>query len=93
MKIRGLIAAISLAVPMLATPLLAQTQGKETKIMIRAVARDAKVIGQHVGGAKITVRDLATGEILAQGMQAAGTSQRERSPRRECRLPGPATPT
>ena len=73
MKIRGLIAAISLAVPMLATPLLAQTQGKETKIMIRAVARDAKVIGQHVGGAKITVRDLATGEILAQGMQAAGT--------------------
>ena len=41
--------------------------------MIRAIARDAKVIGQHVGGAKITVRDTATGEILAQGMQAAGT--------------------
>jgi hypothetical protein len=54
-------------------PLFAQTEAKETKIMIRAIARDAKVIGQHVGGARITVRDTTTGEILAQGMQAAGT--------------------
>ena len=41
--------------------------------MIRAVARDAKVIGTHVGGARITVKDAATGEILAQGMQQGGT--------------------
>ena len=73
MKSRILLCAISLAVLVSTSPLFAQTGAKETKIMIRAIARDAKVIGQHVGGAKITVRDTATGEILAQGMQAAGT--------------------
>jgi hypothetical protein len=73
MKTRGLFSAISFAILILAAPLFAQTGGKETKIMIRAVARDAKVIGTHVGGAKITVRDVATGEILAQGMQQGGT--------------------
>jgi hypothetical protein len=57
----------------LAAPLYAQTSGKETKIMIRAVARDAKVIGTHVGGARITVRDTSTGQILAQGIQQGGT--------------------
>jgi hypothetical protein len=73
MKSRLLFCAISFAILISASPLFAQTSGKETKIMIRAIARDAKVIGQHVGGAKITVRDTATGEILAQGTQAAGT--------------------
>jgi len=65
--------AIAFAILILVSPLIAQTGGKETKIMIRAIARDAKVIGTHVGGAKITVRDVATGEILAQGMQQGGT--------------------
>ena len=73
MKTRGLSVAIAFAILIFVSPLIAQTGGKETKVMIRAIARDAKVIGQHVGGAKITVRDTATGEILAQGMQAAGT--------------------
>jgi len=65
--------AIAFAILIFVSPLIAQTGGKETKIMIRAIARDAKVIGTHVGGAKITVRDVATGEILAQGMQQGGT--------------------
>jgi hypothetical protein len=73
MKSRLLFCAVSFAILISTSPLFAQTSGKETKIMIRAIARDAKVIGQHVGGAKITVRDTATGEILAQGTQAAGT--------------------
>ena len=73
MRTRTFFSAIAFTILILVTPLFAQTGGKETKIMIRAVARDAKVIGQHVGGARITVRDTATGEILAQGMQAAGT--------------------
>ncbi|MBZ5643582.1 MAG: hypothetical protein LAO19_12545 [Acidobacteriia bacterium] len=51
----------------------AQTGGKETKVMIRAIARDAKVLGEHVGGARITVKDASTGKILAEGMQRAGT--------------------
>jgi hypothetical protein len=73
MKTRSLITATMFAILVLVSPLFAQTGGKETKIMIRAIARDAKVIGTHVGGAKITVRDVATGEILAQGMQQGGT--------------------
>jgi hypothetical protein len=65
--------ASAIATLFLVFPLFAQNGGTETKIMIRAVARDAKVIGTHVGGAKITVKDTATGEILAQGMQQGGT--------------------
>lgn len=73
MNARSLSTAMSLAILVFASPLFAQTGGKETKVMIRAIARDAKVIGTHVGGARITVRDAATGEILAQGMQQGGT--------------------
>jgi hypothetical protein len=73
MKARGWFAALAFAVLVLVSPLFAQTQGKETKVMIRAIARDAKVIGTHVGGARITVKDVATGEVLAQGMQQGGT--------------------
>ncbi len=73
MRIRAAFTALAAFLLVSSSALFAQTSGKETKVMIRAIARDAKVIGQHVGGAKITVRDTATGEILAQGMQAAGT--------------------
>jgi hypothetical protein len=73
MKKQGIWGAILFAVMIFASPLFAQTGGTETKVMIRAVARDAKVIGTHVGGARITVKDVATGEILAQGMQQGGT--------------------
>ena len=73
MKTRGLFSAIAFAILIFVSPLFAQTGGKETKVMIRAIARDAKVIGTHVGGARITVKDVATGEILAQGIQQGGT--------------------
>jgi hypothetical protein len=73
MKNRAVFIAITFALLIFVSPLFAQTGGKETKVMIRAIARDAKVIGTHVGGARITVRDVATGEILAQGMQQGGT--------------------
>jgi hypothetical protein len=73
MRTRRLFSVIAFAILVSVSPLFAQTGGKETKIMIRAIARDAKVIGTHVGGAKITVRDVATGEVLAQGIQQGGT--------------------
>lgn len=44
-----------------------------TRLLVRAVARDAKVVGSGVGGARITVRDAATGEVLARGVQRGGT--------------------
>lgn len=74
MKIRRLMGATLLATALFVPQLFAQSSGgTETKVMIRAIARDAKVLGEHVGGARITVRDVATGQILAQGMQQAGT--------------------
>lgn len=73
MNVRTLSSAATCAILLFSCSLFAQTGAKETRVMIRAVARDAKVIGTHVGGAKITVRDAATGEILAQGVQQGGT--------------------
>lgn len=49
-----------------------------TRLRVRAVAHDAKVIGSGVGGARITVRDAATGEVLARGIQRGGTGDTER---------------
>lgn len=57
-------------------PLAAATLWAEavpTKVLVRAVARDAKVIGSGVGGARITVTDASTGQVLAQGVQTGGT--------------------
>jgi hypothetical protein len=73
MKMKLFLCCVSVTASLLAAQLFAQSKAKETKIMIRAVARDAKVIGQHVGGARITVRDAKTGQVLAEGVQQAGT--------------------
>jgi hypothetical protein len=44
-----------------------------TTVRVRVVAHDAKVIGSGVGGARIIVKDAATGKILSQGVQQGGT--------------------
>lgn len=49
-----------------------------TKVRVRAVSRDAKIIGTGVGGALITIQDAQTGEILARGMQLGGTGDTDR---------------
>ncbi|HVA95352.1 MAG TPA: hypothetical protein VNI36_10685 [Candidatus Dormibacteraeota bacterium] len=68
-------ALVCLALGMLfAVPqVFAQAGGIETKVMVRALARDAKIIGKEVGGARITIRDVSTGKVLAEGTQMAGT--------------------
>jgi len=73
MKLSRYSVALAVAVTFFSPWILAQSSGVETRVMIRAIARDAKVIGEHVGGARITVKDAGTGQVLAQGMQAAGT--------------------
>jgi hypothetical protein len=73
MKVRRIFGTIALSMCVIVPQLFAQTGGIETKVMIRAIARDAKVIGEHVGGARITVRDVSTGKVLAEGVQKAGT--------------------
>jgi len=58
-----------------ATQVFARPAGKETKVMVRAIARDAKIIGKGVGGARITIREVSSGKVLAEGMLQDGTGE------------------
>ena len=44
-----------------------------TKVLVRVTANDAKILGSGVGGARITIRDAKTGELLAEGVQEGST--------------------
>lgn len=44
-----------------------------THIVVRVKAKDAKFIGTSMGGAKIIIRNVKTGEILANGLTRGGT--------------------
>jgi len=45
----------------------------ETKIMVRAKAKDAKFIGSSIGGAYIIIRNKVNQQILAEGKTTGGT--------------------
>lgn len=42
---------------------------KPTKILVRVVAHGAMVLGRDVGGARVTITDLETKQVLASGVQ------------------------
>ena len=44
-----------------------------TKITIRVIARDGKFLGDDIGGALVTIRDVHTGELLASGRTHGGS--------------------
>jgi hypothetical protein len=44
-----------------------------TKVLVRVTANDAKILGSGVGGARVTIRDALTGQVLAQGVQQGST--------------------
>lgn len=46
---------------------------QETKLIVRAKAKDAKFIGSSMGGALVIVRDHQSGTILTQGLTQGGT--------------------
>lgn len=50
-----------------------QAELTPTRLRVRVLSQDAKVIGTGVGGALVTVRNLDTGEILARGVHLGGT--------------------
>ncbi|NIP56796.1 MAG: hypothetical protein GWM92_01595 [Gemmatimonadetes bacterium] len=78
---RGRWWALAVAVLSAAPGLLPSTvaaQGTATRVIVRAVASDAKLIGDGVGGARITVVDARTGELLARGVQAGSTGSTRR---------------
>jgi len=45
----------------------------ETKIIVRALAKDAKFIGTPMDGADVVIRDAKTAEVLAKGITTGGT--------------------
>jgi len=49
-----------------------------TKVVVRVVSKDAKVVGSGVGGAFVRIKNLESGEILAQGKQEGGTGETDR---------------
>lgn len=49
-----------------------------TKIIVRVVSKDAKIIGSGVGGAFVRIKNFETGEVLAQGKQEGGTGDTDR---------------
>ena len=75
MTVSRILSIIALFAFVFATRLFAQPAGKETKVMVRAIARDAKIIGKGVGGARITIREVSSGKILAEGMLQDGTGE------------------
>ncbi len=44
-----------------------------TKVLVRVVSKDAKVIGSGVGGASVRIVNVETGETLARGRQEGET--------------------
>lgn len=57
---------------------------KPTTILVRVVAHGAMVLGREVGGARVTITDVATRQILATGIQqgeAGDQNQIMRTPR------------
>ncbi len=69
MRAIATILALAILVP---TPRRADAQ-TATRVVVRVVSHDAKIIGSAVGGARVIVRDPATGRVLADGVQEGGT--------------------
>jgi len=45
----------------------------ETRLVVRARARDGKFVGTSMGGALVVLRDAQTGQVLASGLTAGST--------------------
>lgn len=50
---------------------------QQTKVMIRAKAKDAKFIGNSIGGAHVLVKNTENGQILAEGITQGSTGNTE----------------
>ena len=56
-----------------ATAAEAQSQGIPTSLVVRVVGSHGMPLGDAVGGAAITIRDVATGAVLASGKQTGSS--------------------
>jgi len=46
---------------------------EQTEVVIRVLSKDAKFIGTSTGGALVTLRDVETGKVLAEGLTTGAT--------------------
>lgn len=49
-----------------------------TRVTVRVVSRDGKIIGSGVGGAMVRITDAESGALLAEGKQEGGTGDTQR---------------
>lgn len=56
-----------------ATSLSGQQVKQPSRLDVHVVAHGAKLIGSAVGGARVTIRDASSGEVLASGVHEGGT--------------------
>lgn len=66
------VAGLTLVAGAVLAPSTLEAQAVTTRVMVRAVAHDAKIIGSGAGGARISIFDARTGALLARGMQEGG---------------------
>lgn len=50
----------------------------ETTVVVRAIAKDAKYIGSSMGGAFVTIEEVKTGKVLAEGVTEGSTGATDR---------------
>jgi len=74
----GTVFFVSVNIVFLLVPLCFSAEKTPTNVIVRVVSKDAKVIGSGVGGALVRIKNLETGEILAQGKQEGGTGDTDR---------------
>lgn len=68
------LAVVASVIGACAMPALGQADVPDpTQVMVRAVSRDAKIIGSGVGGSRIVVQEATTGRVLAEGIQSGST--------------------
>lgn len=77
-RVVGVLAFTALSLLFLAAAIPAHAQTTPTRVLVRAVAQDAKLIGSNVGGARIVIARASDGMVLADGLQAGSTGDTKR---------------
>lgn len=70
----------------------ASAYAEPTDIVVRAISRDAKFIGDSMGGVRIILREAQSGKILAEGVTSGGTGDTKRLTETAKRREALATP-